>query len=76
MKTEMKNSYFAFLLNAAPSQFDCDFEDRSNSLCSWTQDTTDAFDWTVNQGSTATFETGPEFDHTMQSSLGKFHIVL
>ncbi|XP_022097778.1 MAM and LDL-receptor class A domain-containing protein 1-like isoform X1 [Acanthaster planci] len=51
----------------APSAYDCDFE---VSLCSWTQETSDDFDWTRLQGSTASVNTGPQFDHTTLSVYG------
>ncbi|XP_069102235.1 MAM domain-containing protein 2-like [Argopecten irradians] len=39
----------------------CDFE---KDTCSWVQDTTDNFDWTLNSGSTPSLDTGPNGDHT------------
>ncbi|MEQ2296328.1 hypothetical protein AMECASPLE_023686 [Ameca splendens] len=41
--------------------FECSFK---NSLCSWSQMVTDAFDWTWNNGSTPTEMTGPSSDHS------------
>ncbi|XP_047225430.1 zonadhesin isoform X3 [Girardinichthys multiradiatus] len=41
--------------------FECSFK---NSLCSWSQMVTDAFDWTWNNGSTPTEMTGPSTDHS------------
>ncbi|MED6278316.1 hypothetical protein CHARACLAT_022506 [Characodon lateralis] len=41
--------------------FECSFK---NSLCSWSQMVTDAFDWTWNSGSTPTEMTGPSSDHS------------
>ncbi|XP_035658185.1 MAM and LDL-receptor class A domain-containing protein 1-like [Branchiostoma floridae] len=43
------------------AQFDCDFE---SGLCGWTQATDDEFDWTRNQGTTGTANSGPSSDHT------------
>ncbi|XP_039999689.1 MAM and LDL-receptor class A domain-containing protein 1-like [Xiphias gladius] len=40
---------------------DCGF---NSNLCSWNQMTTDAFDWTWQNGSTPTLMTGPSADHT------------
>ena len=45
----------------------CNFE---RSLCRWTQLPDDDFDWTRNQGSTASYGTGPMFDHTVGTSAG------
>ncbi|XP_066300036.1 MAM and LDL-receptor class A domain-containing protein 1-like [Branchiostoma lanceolatum] len=53
----------------APSSFDCNFE---TDLCTWTQSATDDFNWSWQQGSTATSNTGPEFDHTLQNSQGHY----
>lgn len=33
-------------------------------MCTWTQDTTDNFNWTLAQGPTGTMLTGPIADHT------------
>ncbi|KAI8780792.1 MAM and LDL-receptor class A domain-containing protein 2, partial [Biomphalaria glabrata] len=46
----------------APSQWDCNFD--ANNICSWHQDTTDKFDWTVHKGMTDSYNTGPNGDHT------------
>ncbi|XP_066300034.1 MAM and LDL-receptor class A domain-containing protein 1-like [Branchiostoma lanceolatum] len=43
------------------AQVDCDFE---SGICGWTQATDDQFDWTRNQGTTATSNSGPSSDHT------------
>ncbi|XP_019632083.1 PREDICTED: MAM and LDL-receptor class A domain-containing protein 2-like [Branchiostoma belcheri] len=43
------------------AQFDCDFE---SGLCGWVQATDDDFDWTRNQGTTSTSNSGPSSDHT------------
>lgn len=48
----------------------CDFEE---DLCSWTQEhEEDMFDWTLIQGPTPTFNTGPWKDHTRASVDGHF----
>ncbi|XP_071104753.1 MAM and LDL-receptor class A domain-containing protein 1-like [Haliotis cracherodii] len=47
----------------------CDFE---TSLCSWTQDKGDNFDWTRSNGQTSSVETGPSRDHTRGTSLGYY----
>ncbi|XP_077978881.1 MAM and LDL-receptor class A domain-containing protein 1-like [Glandiceps talaboti] len=50
--------YFAV---AASQNLDCDFE---TDLCSWVQSTDDSFDFTRQQGETASPDTGPSGDHT------------
>uniref|UniRef100_A0A4X2LXR5 MAM and LDL receptor class A domain containing 1 n=1 Tax=Vombatus ursinus TaxID=29139 RepID=A0A4X2LXR5_VOMUR len=47
----------------------CDFE---NGLCNWEQDEEDDFDWTRNQGSTSTLNTGPMKDHTLGTIKGHY----
>lgn len=59
-----------FSLFSAPTQYDCTFD--RNNICSWSQDHTDVFDWTVKKGSTSSAFTGPSFDHTTSSSNGKY----
>lgn len=51
-----------------PSIYDCTFED---DFCSWTHRTDGALNWTRNQGSTSTYETGPQFDVTTHSGRNK-----
>ncbi|XP_035665473.1 MAM and LDL-receptor class A domain-containing protein 1-like [Branchiostoma floridae] len=55
---------FAHLWTLSMQQGDCDFD---TTLCGYQQDNTDDFDWTRQQGSTATTNTGPSFDHTTGS---------
>lgn len=53
---------------------ECTFEAFLGSLshtCGWTQDTTDDFQWTRASGSTASYQTGPAFDHTYGTKQGK-----
>ncbi|GFN85250.1 MAM and LDL-receptor class a domain-containing protein 2-like [Plakobranchus ocellatus] len=45
-----------------PSRWDCNFD--QNSTCSWKQDSTDIFDWSLNRGSTFSSFTGPTADHS------------
>ncbi|XP_071492659.1 MAM and LDL-receptor class A domain-containing protein 1-like [Diadema antillarum] len=40
---------------------DCDFE---YGVCGWVQETDDDFDWSRNNGSTPSLDTGPSGDHT------------
>lgn len=52
---------------------DCDFE---RGLCSWSNTATgDDFDWLQGQGNTNSQFTGPQFDHTLQSVLGKINLL-
>lgn len=44
-----------------PNGFTCNFD---TNICSWTQDTTDNFDWTRQRGGTISGNTGPSRDHT------------
>ena len=54
------------------ASFDCNFE---TGVCSsWLQDTTDQLDWSIGQGSTSSFGTGPTVDHTLKN--GKKILVL
>lgn len=47
--------------------YDCNFE---QGVCSsWVQDKTDTFDWTLQQGGTASSGTGPSIDHTLGTSM-------
>ena len=51
-------------------QASCDFE--LDTICGYTQDTTDQFDWTRQGGSTISFQTGPATDHTLGTSVGYY----
>ncbi|XP_060582609.1 MAM and LDL-receptor class A domain-containing protein 1-like isoform X2 [Ruditapes philippinarum] len=54
-----------------PTPYDCTFENQQQPICSWTQDTSDQFNWTPKVGSTGSLNTGPTFDHTLQNRNGK-----
>ena len=54
----------SFLLSV-PTIYDCTFE---VDFCNWIHRTDAALNWTRNQGSTDSFETGPAFDVTTQTS--------
>ena len=45
--------------------FACNFD--SLSVCGFTQDKNDKFDWTRNRGSTSSSSTGPSADHSTGS---------
>ena len=47
---------------------ECDFE---AGFCEWTQDNKDNFNWEIGQNGTVTEGTGPQFDHTTQTEIGK-----
>lgn len=47
-------------------KFDCNFE---VDFCLWTQDSTDSFNWTRQQGRTSSTNTGPTTDHTLKSGV-------
>ncbi|KAM4828899.1 MAM and LDL-receptor class A domain-containing protein 1 isoform 3-T3 [Thomomys bottae] len=55
-------------VDCAP-ELQCDFE---NGICNWEQGTEDDFDWTRNQGSTPTMNTGPMKDHTLGTAKGHY----
>ena len=53
---------------------ECTFEyflGAPSPSCGWTQDGSDDFDWTRASGSTASYRTGPPFDHTYGTNKGK-----
>ncbi|XP_077978861.1 MAM and LDL-receptor class A domain-containing protein 1-like [Glandiceps talaboti] len=52
-----------------PDYHNCDFE---QSMCTWTQELTDDFDWTRKTGATYTTGTGPSYDHTTSSEDGYY----
>lgn len=60
-----------------PALGSCTFED---DYCYWTNTKVgDDMDWEMNQGSTPTQNTGPDYDHTLDTSLGMMthtHIVI
>lgn len=47
----------------------CNFE---TDLCNWQQDILDNFDWSYQQGKTATAGTGPQLDHTYGNATGHY----
>eukprot|EP00057_Strongylocentrotus_purpuratus_P029544 XP_011684018.1 PREDICTED: deleted in malignant brain tumors 1 protein-like [Strongylocentrotus purpuratus] len=51
------------------ASLECDFEVDE---CGWEQDTSDDFDWTRHNGSTPSFSTGPDVDHTLGTALGHY----
>lgn len=46
----------------------CDFQD--STICGYTQDTDDDFNWGRTSGSTSSVDTGPAYDYTYGTSLG------
>ena len=70
------NSYFKYVC-LATGKFSCDFEQPllpNGKVCAWSQDSSDHFNWTRNQGHTGSTGTGPTTDHT--KGVGKFRIFL
>ncbi|RDD40325.1 MAM and LDL-receptor class A domain-containing protein 2 [Trichoplax sp. H2] len=51
---------------SSQAQFNCTFE---SGFCGWTQPVNAPLNWTLNNGSTASFGTGPSQDHTTGSGL-------
>ena len=41
-------------------------------MCSWVNDSSAAFNWTINKAQTSTFLTGPSADHTTDSPNGHY----
>ncbi|XP_033122121.1 MAM and LDL-receptor class A domain-containing protein 1-like, partial [Anneissia japonica] len=60
--------YFGPTCNIDQAQ--CDFEDPN--LCYFAQDESDDFDWIRTSGSTPTYGTGPEYDHTYGTLQGSY----
>ncbi|KAJ7380815.1 hypothetical protein OS493_007199, partial [Desmophyllum pertusum] len=57
----------SFQNNQCPPSSECTFENvvgSQSSSCGWTQDGSDNFDWSRATGATASYQTGPPFDHT------------
>ena len=51
---------------------ECSFEETNPPLCGWTNLKNDDFDWSIGQGTTASFKTGPSADHTYNNNKGKY----
>ncbi|KAH3811674.1 hypothetical protein DPMN_140086 [Dreissena polymorpha] len=58
------------LIPLAANTTECDFE--QTTLCGYSQDNTDNFDWTWNSGDTPSSLTGPSTDHTTGNSTGHY----
>ena len=54
------------------------FLGSQSTLCGWTDDHSgaDDFDWKRASGSTASYQTGPPFDHTYGTKKGTLNISL
>lgn len=57
------------LVGKCPAQNFCDFEE---DMCNYAHDVTGDFKWTRSRGKTASFDTGPAFDHTYQTDEGYY----
>nr|XP_054757008.1 MAM and LDL-receptor class A domain-containing protein 2-like [Lytechinus pictus] len=64
--TDIALDDISFINCADTDDVSCDFGagDTSGTLCGWTQDTSDIFDWVIRKGSTPSSYTGPANDHT------------
>ncbi|XP_066300037.1 MAM and LDL-receptor class A domain-containing protein 1-like [Branchiostoma lanceolatum] len=56
-----------------PGTADCNFD--LATTCGWIQDTSDDFDWIVQNSTTDTYGTGPSGDHTSGSAEGYYAFV-
>lgn len=52
----------------ATTKFDCNFDKKM--ICSWQQDPTATFKWTIHNRRTSSIKTGPTSDHTTGSAAG------
>lgn len=70
-KSTFLKTLFHLLYFLTAPELQCNFE---QGLCSWTQEQSggDVFDWTLIQGPTPTFNTGPWKDHTLGTSSGHY----
>ena len=59
--SQLFHPHVLFLFSLATA---CNFD---NSMCGFTQDKNDTFDWTRNKGGTSSSPTGPSSDHTSGS---------
>ncbi|XP_030849653.1 MAM and LDL-receptor class A domain-containing protein 2 [Strongylocentrotus purpuratus] len=64
--TDIALDDISFVNCAYTDDVSCNFGagDTSGTICGWTQDTSDIFDWVVRKGSTPSAYTGPATDHT------------
>lgn len=51
---------------SSQAQFNCTFD---SGFCGWTQPVNTPLNWTLNNGSTFSFATGPSGDHTSGKGL-------
>jgi hypothetical protein len=71
---DMENDCLLDTSDEAPSKcnkipFKCSFD---SNLCNFTNYQDDDFNWVSGQGQTASYGTGPGFDHTNESSKGRY----
>ena len=57
---------FLFIFSKVLTVYGCNFERKT--LCQWSQDVTDNFNWTLNSGGTSSDGSGPNSDHTYGNS--------
>lgn len=58
------------LISECPSLQYCDFE--TDDICNFEHDITGDFKWERNKATTSTIATGPQYDHTYQTSAGHY----
>ncbi|XP_034038505.1 MAM and LDL-receptor class A domain-containing protein 1-like [Thalassophryne amazonica] len=63
----------SFISGPCPATDLCDFEEGN---CNWQQDTTDDAEWVRHSGSTLNPNTGPDGDHTTNTSYGHYYYLL
>lgn len=58
------------LIASCPASQYCDFE--TEDICNYQNDVTADFEWKRNSGKTSSANTGPDFDHTYQTTAGHY----
>ncbi|XP_076801649.1 uncharacterized protein LOC143446068 isoform X2 [Clavelina lepadiformis] len=65
-------SWFALDISNTPQTFNCSFDGPIPLCGGWSQSDQDQFDWSFGRGSTPSTKTGPSFDHSTKSDIGKY----
>ena len=66
------SNLYHFIVASSQAQFNCTFD---SGFCGWTQPPNTALNWTSNNGSTFSFGTGPQADHTTGIGLYLFKMI-